>query len=299
MSRARATRPSLHRQRRRATLPQLIDRLPLGPNGLAVSPFCLGFVDDPRTVLAAFDAGINFFFVTADMHWPLYDATRRGLAMLFERGGDIRDRVVVGVVSYVAQLEFSRAPFYEVLASIPGLERIECTVIGGTQGSEFMVRLGEYRKHRVNGVIPGVRTTGASFHDRGAAALAVRHGMVDIAFCRYNVVHRGAEVDLFPLVAQRGPTLLYNFTSTQGFMTPERHAQLGLTKQHWRPSLTDYYRFALDRPELDGVLCALSTPRHVRALAEALASGPLTEEEIAYVKDLADLSSGAMSLDAD
>ena len=63
----------------RTQLPRFSDRLALGKRGLAVSPFCLGLVEDPATISAAFDAGINFFFLTADMHWPLYEASRRGL----------------------------------------------------------------------------------------------------------------------------------------------------------------------------------------------------------------------------
>src|SRR4051812_39900076 len=73
--------------RQRTVLPAPGDRLPLGDCGLKVSPFCLGMVGEPATVPAAFDAGVNFFFVTADMHWPLYEMTRRGLADLLARGG--------------------------------------------------------------------------------------------------------------------------------------------------------------------------------------------------------------------
>ena len=36
----------------------------------------------PETVIAAFEEGVNFFFITADLHWPLYDGVRKGLAKL-------------------------------------------------------------------------------------------------------------------------------------------------------------------------------------------------------------------------
>jgi aryl-alcohol dehydrogenase-like predicted oxidoreductase len=253
-------------------------------------------VADPKTIPAAFDAGVNFFFITADMHWPLYDAARRGLEMLFRRGGGVRDDVVVGVVSYVTQPVFCHMPFLEVIDNVAGLERIDLTIIGGAYSHEFMLRLDEYRMHQTSRPIPGVRAVGASFHDRRAAAYAARHGMIDIAYCRYNVVHRGAEVDLFPLLDRRSPTLLYNFINTQGYLRPARYDELRLSKNHWRPAVTDYYRFVLTRPELDGVLCAPSKPDHVRALAEALDLGPLTDEEVAYIRDLADLDRGHASL---
>src|SRR4029077_3897445 len=95
---------------------------------------------------------------------------------------------------------------------------------------------------------------------------------------------------------QDGPTLVYNFKSTLGFVTPERYAELGLNDDYWRPSVTDYYRFALTRPEIDGLLCSPETPLEVKALANALEEGPLDEEEQEYLIDLALLDEGRASL---
>ena len=293
----REPKPALHRSNRAKSLPKLTDRLPLGvrKETVGVSPYCLGIVSDPKAIPAAFDAGINFFFVTADMHWPLYEGTRKGLEMLFRRKG-VRDRVVVGVVSYVTQPEFCHAPFSEVIQALPGLERIDLTIMGGAYSSDFLTRLDQYRHHRASPAIPGVRATGASFHDRRAAAYAARHALLDIAFCRYNVMHRGAEHDLFPFVDPESRTLLYNFISTYGFLGPKRYEELALSRSHWRPKRTDYYRFVLARTELDGILCAPGTPREVRDLARAIESGPLTGEELEYIRDLADLHQGNASL---
>ena len=49
-------------------LPKLTDRIALGRIGLRVSLFCLGLVRRPQTIAAAFESGINFFFLTADLH---------------------------------------------------------------------------------------------------------------------------------------------------------------------------------------------------------------------------------------
>jgi hypothetical protein len=284
-------------------LPRLSDRRDLGATraaeaiGLSVSPFCLGRVTDPRAIVAAFDAGINFFFVSADMHWPIYDASRRGLAMLLERGGDVRERIVVGVVSYVTQRVFCHVPFREVIDAVPGLGGVDVSIIGGSYAGDFLSRLDEYRHHRgEHGSVPGARAVGASFHERSAAAFAVRGALVDVAFTRYNPVHPGAEHDLFPHLDPASPTLLYNFLSTQGFLPESRYAELSLGSDHWRPKVTDYYRFALARPEIDGLLCAPQTPAEVVALARALEEGPLTDEEVTYLRDLADLEKGEATL---
>jgi len=94
----------------RRELPKLTDRLPLR-DGLEVSPVCVGIVGDPDVVPAAFEAGINFFFVTADMHWPLYEGVREGLRRLLKSNPAARDSLVVGVVAYVTQPEFCWVPF--------------------------------------------------------------------------------------------------------------------------------------------------------------------------------------------
>jgi hypothetical protein len=276
---------------RRKLLPRPTDRLTLN-RAIQVSPFCIGAVSDPRAVSHAFDMGINFFFVTADMHWPLYEGVRRGLADLFRRSPSVRDQVVVSVVAYVTQPEFCHAPFQEVIDALPGLGHIDVTVAGGSYKSDFAVRKEQFAHHERL----GARAFGVSFHDRKMAGKAFREKLVDIGFIRYNPIHPGAEKDVFPHVPPRRRTLLYNFTSTHGFIPPARYPALGLGTDYWQPSVTDYYRFALARPEIDGLLCAPGTPAELDALDRALAEGPLTEEEIVYLRDLADLTAGKATL---
>jgi hypothetical protein len=278
--------------RERTVLPRLGDRLPLGAAGLRVSPFCLGIVGDPATVPAAFDAGVNFFFVTADMHWPLYERTRRGLADLLARGHGVRDEVVVAGVCYPTQAEFSALPFEELVAAAPGFKRLDVLLAGGAYGEEFARRRAVYAEHRASGYL-GNRAVGATFHDRQAAREAVRERHVDIAFSRYNPDHAGARRDLFPHLPERPRPLLFGFKSTFGYLPPARMAELGLRgAEYWHPAVTDHYRFALTPPEMDGLLIALRTPGEVAALAAAMERGPLTEEEEVYLMDVARVARG-------
>ena len=279
------------KQPRRRAFPRPTDRLTLN-RALEVSPMCLGAVTDPRTVSHAFDRGINFFFLTADMHWPLYEGLRRGLQDLLARSPSVRDRIVVAVVAYVTQPEFCHLPFLEALQAVPGLGHIDVTVAGGSYKSDFAARREQFALHRRM----GVRAFGVSFHERRMAAAAFREKLVDIGFVRYNALHPGAEKDFFPHVPARRKALLYNFTSTQGFLRPERYAQLGMTDAYWQPAITDYYRFVLERPEINGLLCAPRTPAEVDGMLEALEAGGLTEEERVYMRDLAELSMGKARL---
>ena len=255
-------------------------------------------VRSDETVCAAFDAGINFFFVSADLHWPGYESARRGLAKLLARKPSVRDEIVVAVVSYVTQPEFCERALQEGLEAIPGLKSIDVGVIGGAYSDEFLTRLEVYAEIRRDGLL-GLRALGTTFHDRAAALLAINHQLVDLAFIRYNPTHMGAKSDVFPHLTGLPGTLLYNFKSTLGFMRRQRYAELGLDDKHWRPEITDYYRFALSRPEIDGLLCSPTTQREVRDLSRALAAGPLDEEEENYLIDLAMLDAGAVLITDD
>ena len=284
--------PSVSRSRRSpAVLPSLRDRLPLGREGLEVSPVCLGMVCEPHVVTEAFLRGVNFFFVSADMHWPMYEQTRRGLADLFRDHPSARDAVVVASVSYVAQTEFAVAPFLEVIAAVPGLCRLDVTIVGGAKRQD-LARLETFGLHRTSRKVPDVRATGVTFHDRRAAAEWLAREELDVAFVRYNANHCGAERDLFPSVGEDARPLVFNFKSTAGHVPAHRVAALGLDVTAWQPDISDQYRFVLGRHELDGVLCAPRTMVELDALTRALEAGPLTGDEAAYLRDLAALDRG-------
>src|ERR1700730_6192495 len=109
----------------RLSLPKMTDRLALSHTGLLVSPFCLGLVYSDETACAAFDVGINFFFLSADLHWPAYEVARRGLEKLLARGQGIRDQIVVAIASYVTQPEFCGIALSEGLHAVSGLNPID------------------------------------------------------------------------------------------------------------------------------------------------------------------------------
>jgi hypothetical protein len=247
----------------RDRLPQLTDRIALG-HGLAVSPVCLGRIPDELlpgsvdTACAAFDAGINFFFVSADLHWRLYAMGRRALAKLLRRRG-VRDQIVVAAVSYTRG--FEEAAVADLLAELPQLRRIDVLVGGGyyTADAARIGRLVAAAQHA------GARGVGVTFHDRAAARAALTRGRVDLAYIRYNPQHPGARTDVFP--ARRA-----------------RNARLFAFKTSWRADgatvdVPERYRFALSRSELDGILVKLRTPGEVEALTRVLARPPMTEAE--------------------
>src|SRR3954467_7394411 len=97
----------------RVTLPKPVDRIPLGHSGLRVSPLCLGLTASPDTVIAAYECGVNFFFVTGDLHWQLDEGLRKCVGKLFAGRRARRDEVVVGGVSYLDKPLFGALQFHE------------------------------------------------------------------------------------------------------------------------------------------------------------------------------------------
>lgn len=259
-----------------------------------VSPFCLGAVGHPSVVASAFDAGINFFFLTADAHWPQDEHLRRGLEQLFARGSGIRDRVVVAAASYAVQPTFRHSPFVDVIDHVRGLDRLDVLVAGGVHGDDFARRFKAYEQHRQNAYL-GARAVGASFHEPAALAPHAVRGDLDVGFIRHNPILSGARKDLFPRVAERR-SRIFGFDSLLGAIGNERLEQLGLEPDHWRPKPRDYHRFALSAPEVDGVLFEAKDSAHVEELAHALEEGPLDDEEQQYLLDLALLATGRATL---
>ena len=268
-----------------ATLPQLTDRLQLGTSALRVSPYCLGMIDDPEAVPAAFEAGINFFFITADMHWPLYAHTRAGLELLLHRQPEARDQIVVAVVAYVTQPEFCIAPFEEVVECVDGLGHLDVAIAGGAYESNMPQRmqvLAELRRQQ----FLGIRAVGASFHARQAASDWLNSDQLDIGFVRYNPAHMGAHQDLFPNLSPDRRSLIYGFKSMSAF---EHREYYGVDEEYWMPEPTDHYRFVLSTSPLQGILCSPSTPQEIDELTRATASGPLSADQCEHMIVLAQL----------
>lgn len=275
--------------------PTLADRRALGRDGRGVSPICLGATASPDVACEAFDAGINFFFVSCDMHWPGYEMCRRGLAQLLGRRTSLREEIVVAAATYLTQPEFCWQPFRELIEALPSLRWIDVCVAGGVYNRDWPRRRAVLDEQR-QGRFQGAWSSGATFHERAAAVKAINEQAVDLAFVRYNPRHPGARRDLFPRLRAGRGALVYNFNSARAYVEPSRFPSLGLSQEHWQPRVTDYYRFALTRPEIDGLLVTLDTPAQVTELGEALVRGPLSSEEEKYLLDLGKLDVGTYRL---
>jgi hypothetical protein len=267
---------------RRIQLPRPRERRRLGNSALFVSPICIGISGSPETVEAAYEAGVNFFFLSSDLHWPLYDATRRGLTNLLASGRAKRDDIVVAVCSYLDQPLFSALQFHEVIDSIPGLKRVDVVIAGGVaHAPSYYNRLPSLQAGKMF-AYRGIAAMGASFHDRQCALAVHNSNQLDIVYIRCNTAHPGARADLFPFLRRDRIGLTYNFKSLMYRVTEKELSRAGLRGID-PPPACDYYRFVLGSPELDGILCAPHSPAEVRELLLALEKPPLSVQEEEYL----------------
>lgn len=125
-----------------------------------------------------------------------------------------------------------------------------------------------------------VRALGVSIHDRPRAGSLAESSPLDLLMIRYNAAHPGAERDIFPHVRDAKPSILA-YTAT---------AWRRLLKQpkSWdRPAMTagDCYRFQLSSPHVDLALTGPKSRAEVEANLDALAKGPLTADEAAWMRE--------------
>ncbi len=268
---------------RSGKLPRYGDRVALGKAKLQVSPFCIGMTRDSNVIEAAFDLGINFFFLSTDLHWGQYESNRVGLKNLFKRPG-ARDQVVVCASSYMIAATFTHGAFRETVEAIPGLGHIDIVCAGGMYSQDTARRMPILEQFLEQKTF-GSRALAASYHEREAARTALVTHSVDAAFVRYNPLHHGGRADLFPLLPSDAAPL-FAFKTSDGYVAPEVLKQLGLEDDHWLPSRSDFYRYALTEEKLDGILFSPTQVEHLHQIAGALEKGPLQPEEIEYLETL-------------
>lgn len=137
-----------------------------------------------------------------------------------------------------------------------------------------------------------VKAVGASIHDRQRAGELAKDSVLDALMIRYNAKHPGAEQDIFPHLGSRDPLVIsYTATSWRQLLKPLARLEMppwpGSTSGAMPPPLTGElcYRFCLMSPYVHVVLTAPKTREQLDQNLAALAAGPLSSEEEAWVRD--------------
>lgn len=125
-----------------------------------------------------------------------------------------------------------------------------------------------------------IRAAGASIHDRPRAGRLAAGCDLDLLMIRYNAAHPGAEQEIFPHLGPRRPAVVaYTATAWRRLLRAPR----GWTRE--APTAGDCYRFCLASPCVDVVLSGPRTAAELRENLTALDKGPMTDGEMAFMRE--------------
>jgi len=238
----------------------------------------------PDALALAYDHGINYFY-WGSIRRPGF---ARGIRELARRG---REKIAVAIQSY------ARWPAaWMRLAVETGLRRLHLD-------HADVLLLGWYNRRPPQAILDAaqalrergrVRYLMMSGHERTFFPVMAREGIFDLFMVRYNAAHRGAEREVFPALPappERPGICAYTATRWGSLLDPAR------TPPGERvPSAADCYRFCLSHPGVDLALCGPADAAQVRTACEALAKGPLSEDELAWMRRIGDHVYGRAAL---
>jgi aryl-alcohol dehydrogenase-like predicted oxidoreductase len=115
--------------------------------------------------------------------------------------------------------------------------------------------------------------------------------VLDLLMIRYNAAHPGAERDIFPHLAKRKPAIVaYTATAWRKLLS---------RPSGWdgpAASAGDCYRFCLSNPHVDVVLTGPASLTELEQNLAALQKGPLSEDELAWMRRLGQVVHGGLSV---
>ena len=223
---------------------------------------CLGLAagpkQDSRCVRRAFAAGINYYF----FYGPGNATFIEELAELVRRK---RQEIIVATGSGSRRLEGLRAARRK-MTKLLGIEILDVFFIEYIHPADNLDLifskngvLDELHQWKESG---WVRFVGVTAHDRSLARRLAADPRVDVLMHRFNMAHRKAAREVFPVAAQ-ARTPVVAFTATRWGTLLKPHAD-------WpgqQPTASDCYRYCLTEPSVQLVLTA---PRSLAELEQNL-----------------------------
>jgi aryl-alcohol dehydrogenase-like predicted oxidoreductase len=230
----------------------------------------------PDDLALAFDHGINYFY-WGSIRRPGFG---QGIRELARR---CRERIAVVLQSYTRW-----PPAWLRLMVESGLRRLrldhaDALLLGWYNQRPPQAILDAAQELRAKGRVRYLMMSG---HRRTFFPEMAREGIFDLLMVRYNAAHRGAEREVFPALPappERPGICAYTATRWGTLLDPKR-----MPPGERVPSAGDCYRFCLSHPAVDMTLCGPADTEQVRVACKALAAGPLSEDELAWMHRVGD-----------
>jgi aryl-alcohol dehydrogenase-like predicted oxidoreductase len=250
----------------------------LGGTGLMVGPLGVSasYGMPAKAVEMAFEQGMNY------LYWG--SIRRNGFAEGVRNLRAHRDRMVVVLQSFSPIGLFVERALHTGLKAL-GLEYADVLLLGYWNGRPPARIYDTCRRLQEQG---RVKFVGVSSHKRTLFPKLLEDP-IDIFHLRYNAGHRGAERDIFPkLPAGGGPGIAsYTATSWKRLLNPKRTPRGERT-----PSAGDCYRFVLSNPAVHVCMTGAADEEQTRHALDALRKGPMSEEELAWMRRVGDILRG-------
>jgi aryl-alcohol dehydrogenase-like predicted oxidoreductase len=247
----------------------------LGRTGLTVGPLGIsaGYGVPGSALERALDAGMTYVYWGSRRRTDFGDALRQ----LAPR----REQMVLAVQSYA---RFGRSVAASVERALGALDfdYADVLLLGWWNRRPPARIIDACQALRSRGL---VRHVAMSTHRRPIIPEMAADPVIDIFHVRYNAAHRGAESDVFPrLPADGGPGLVaFTATSWRQLLDPRR-----VPAGERVPTATDCYRFVLSQRAIHVCMTGPSASEHVDAAIEAARLGPLSVEEMAWMRRVGD-----------
>lgn len=234
-----------------------------------------------KTIYKALDEGINFFFS--------YGFDYQAISVLRDVMKSKRENFVVATGAY--NLLYGHPNLRRTLEKRLrqlGTDYIDVFLfLGVLKPKHFGEReIEELYRFREEGKIGHV---GISCHDRKYLGQLADTGTIDTLMLRYNAAHRGAEKDIFPFLQKHNPFVI-SYTATRWSYLTRRPK--GYPKDGRIPTAGECYRFVLSNPNVNICLTAPSNEKHLIENVRAFREGPLSEEDMQFMKKFGDVVYG-------
>ena len=252
------------------------ERATLGRTGLDVGRLGISasYGVPTAAVERAFEQGVNYLYWGSMRTKPFAQALRN----LAGR----RDRMVLLIQSYSRMAALVGWSLERALRAI-GYDHADLLLLGMWQKPVPPRILDAAREAQRRGL---VRHLAVSTHKRTLVPEIARGSDYDVVHFRYNAAHSGAERDIFPQLPAGGRPGLVSFTATSWGQLTRQTSWFGrgIPKGERTPTGGDCYRYVLTQQDVDVCLTGPGTAQHVEEALEALRRGPMTPEELDWMK---------------
>jgi aryl-alcohol dehydrogenase-like predicted oxidoreductase len=241
-----------------------------GPKKVHRMGFAANYGIDEKGMGAALERGLNYIFWTVSM--------RKMARVLKEQIKTRRDRLVIATGPTVGFFGGSVRRHAERTLKALGTDYIDLFHLFwlGKTSAWTDATVGELIKLKEEGK---VRALAASIHDRVRAGKLAEDSPLDLLMIRYNAAHPGAERDIFPHLSKRKPAVVaYTATDWRKLLKRPRGWKEAV------PTAGDCYRFCLSSPNVDVVLCGPGSTEQLDANLAALEKGPLSDDEMKWMR---------------